>query len=365
MQNSKVVDITSLVGLEVKHNVNSHVRKSFGVGNIIEVANNKICIQFASGDKKLFQYPMCFSEFISFTKEVPLEIEDMIECDLDGLQSKVEKEKEDFLIRIQDFGRTPVIEHNFWAVKRPYLDLDCSCSKVQMKNNVNAKYTVCQKSLCKDCVLGKGTSFEDLSLKYSKDGGCPESLMSTTLILEQSTRSKVNVGDVLVFTCIPDGCREQDRLVYGFTVVESVTKNENEVILSLNKEKTCILDYDIAIGFKFWDVMVNVKKPEVMLFGNSHSKKLTDMQASQYVKMICSTLEHEEVSLLTEMCGYIGIGENEIKENKGALVLLEEASESDIEDDLEENIDTDEIFVSKVKPSRVIDEDVYDDIDDI
>lgn len=365
MQNSKGVDITSLIGLEVQHSVISHIRKSFGIGNIIEVSNNKITIQFTSGDKKLFQYPMCFSEFISFTKEVPLEIEDMIECDLDGLQSKIEKEKEDFLIRIQDFGKTPVIEHNFWAVKRPYLDLNYNCSKVQMKNNVNAKYTVCQKSLCKDCVLGKGSSFEDVLLKYSKDGGCPESLMITTLILEQSTRSKVNVGDVLIFTCIPDGCREPDRLVYGFTVIDSVTKNENEVVLGLNKEKTCILDYDISLGFKFWDVMINAKKPEVMLFGNSHSKRLTDMQALQYIKMVCSSLEHEEISLLTEMCSYIGIGENEIKENKGALVYLDEASEGDIAEDLEVNIDSDEIFVTKSKPSRVVDEDVYDDIDDI
>lgn len=359
---SESVDRNSLVGIRVEHTPANKVRKSFGVGSISAVTETSIVVTFDSGEVKSFSYPICFKQFLKCLDEVSIDLKDMIECDVDGHLSKMEKEKEEFLARVQNFGKANIVEHSFWAIKRPYLDLDCSCSKVQMGNNVKAKYTVCQNSLCKNCIIQNTMSFDDVSLAYTRAGGCPESLVKENMKLQQSLRSKIDVGDVVIFTAIPYGGREQERFVYGFAVIEAVEQNESYKTLSLNPSNLFVLDYDIAVNYRFWDVMVNAKKPDVMLFGNSHAKKLSDMQAAQYVKML--SLENN-YPVFTDVCSYLGISESEIKDNNGALILLDETSEIIADDDLEENIDSDEEFTTKIKPTRVVDEDAFDDIDDI
>ena len=180
-----------------------------------------------------------------------------------------------------------------------------------------------------------------------------------------SKRNKITVGDVVLFTCIPMGFKEQDRMVYGYSVVLEVIDNPTYYEIKLDSDKTYFMDYESASNCKFWDVMVNVKKPEVMLFGNSHCKKLTDMQMAQYLRMLYDASNDEELySKYKDMLSYVGVLEEEIVDNNGALIQAEtELEDNDLDEENDEENDEDEGL--NIKPRGYVrDEESYDDVDD-
>jgi hypothetical protein len=121
-------------------------------------------------------------------------------------------------------------------------------------------------------------------------------------------------------------------MVYGFSVVTEVIDQKLYYDVKLDPDKTYFADFETATGYKFWNVMVNSKNPDVMLFGNSHLKRLTDMQMAQFIRMICGDSDDSEViSRYKDILAYIGISETEIVENNGALIQLEPAENTDEE----------------------------------
>ena len=123
-------------------------------------------------------------------------------------------------------------------------------------------------------------SYDDLSDTYNMNGGCAEMLIPSTNLVKISKRNKIEENDVLVFTCIPKDEREQDRIVYGCGVVKQVVSKDDYNEVYLNPDLSYFSDYDNAVENKFWNVSVNTTKPGVMLFGNSHCKRLRKLHSS-------------------------------------------------------------------------------------
>lgn len=350
------VDTNSLVGIKVKHNIKGFLKKSFGSGVIIFADENKFSVEFDTVGVKQFSYPISFINHIELDDSVSTDIKNMIDCDIEAYLLK-EQEKVDKLHKLAEVKYTKSHEFNYIALKRPYVDLNCYCSQAQVKANVSAKFTICQNCSCKDCSLGK-LDYRNLVDSYNSLGGCQEALIGTNYEFKLSKRNKLSVGDVLLFTYVPVGCKEQERMVYGYAVVEDVYDDNLYYTIKLNKDKTYIFDYESASGFKFWDVMINNKKPDVMLFGNSHCKKMTDMQMAQYLRMMYEYVEDEDMlANYRNILSYIGISENEIVENKGALIQIENAL-NDYAEEEEEEVDS-----IPRRSAYTRDEDAYDDID--
>ena len=312
--------------------------------------NAKVELPFG---QKMFSYPSCLLNFLEFTGEVSKDLQDMIDCDLEEYNNKLEKAKAD-LERVASVQYSRSKSYSYIALKRPYVDGAYSCSKAQMKSNVNSKFTFCQNCDCKTCIAGK-MSYDDLSDTYNMNGGCAEMLIPSTNLVKISKRNKIEENDVLVFTCIPKDEREQDRIVYGCGVVKQVVSKDDYNEVYLNPDLSYFSDYDNAVENKFWNVSVNTTKPGVMLFGNSHCKKLTAQQMAQYVKMLFSMVDSEEsAQQYFDILAHIGVAEADIEENKGALVLAKEKEQE------EEPV----IEAEEEDPDEVLQEDLYDDVDE-
>lgn len=345
-----------LVGSKVKHNVMANFKKSFGSGVIVSVDNNKLSVDFTSVGIKQFSYPIAFINHIVLDEPVTSEIKTMVDADIEVYLSK-EKEKLDNIHKLAEIKHHKLNEFSYVALKRPYLDMGVYCSKSQLKSNISAKFTLCQNCSCKECSMDK-LDYDTLISSYSESGGCPEALIGINYEFKLSKRNKLTVGDVLLFTYVPSGCKEQERMVYGYGVVDYIVEENSYYIIKLDKEKTYIFDYDSVSNFKFWDVMINNKKPDVMLFGNSHCKKMTDMQMAQYLRMMFEYAEEDEmIARYKDILSYIGISEDEIIKNNGALIKLE----NDLNDDDEE--EEEELESIPRRSTYVRDEDAYDDID--
>lgn len=397
-------NIRDLIGLEVEHSTAVSFVKPFGTGKIIDVLEDgsiRLVVDFSacmvkthmkrnkpnnvecntkekilekmmfykelsnSADGladntrkkqpfgvKVFSYPSCLINFLHFTHKVNKEVQDMIDCDLEEYQNKLTKAKAD-LERVANMQHSKVKTFNYIALKRPYVDGAYSCSKVQMKNNVNSKFTLCQNCDCKNCVSGK-MKYEELVDTYNMDGGCAELLIPSNNMVKISKRNKIEQDDVLVFTCIPKDEKEQDRIVYGCAVVQQVRSCADYNEVYLNSDLSYFCDYDSAMDNKFWDVCINTAKPDVMLFGNSHCKKLTAQHMAQYVKMLFKMVDTDEAAQqYLDILSHLGISEGDIEENKGALVYIK-SKEQEEEPVIEEEEEADDILK----------EDLFDDVDE-
>lgn len=414
---AEMANIMDLAGLKVRHLTKVSWKKPFGVGTISEVlsvneGNAKLKVLFeeeketkSKGKKKttksvsksvsdstevkketvekLFSYPSCFIDFLEFIDEVSDDIEEMIDCDIEAYKERERLEQEE-LHRLALAKAVKQKEFNCIALKRPYVDGVYSCTSTQMKNNVNSKYTFCQNSNCKACMAGE-MSYDDLSKEYNDAGGCAELLIPSTYNLHMSLRNKVEKGDVIIFTCIPKDSKEQDRFVYGCGVVDTVSNKETYNDVTLDEGLSYFVDYDLASNNKFWDVMLNLNKPGVMLFGNSHCRKIKDnQQVAQFIRMLFTDEHYKDVdddelqAKYETLLNYVGINAEDIEENKGALVLAAKeesknkkkdkkaaAKEEEVSDeDYSEDYEDDDTDTEDVKEKKVADSDDFSYIED-
>lgn len=300
-----------LIGQEVLH-------KAFGKGKIIELAHDKITVEFKNGVKQL-AYPDVFNDFMKV--QDPL-MEKVVQKDL---QSKFDDQK-----KLDDENNEAWEEH----ISKKQIVPVKSKKKV---SKPKATKPVNRANIAFKCNMtdGERLDFSD-GFKWT---GCGENeLLNMWQAMTGSDKAddnknkamklkRVQSNSLCVLTMREPNHKEEDRFIFGVFLVED-TKELDRIEASFVRSKTTFkmaLTPDEAHQMKFWKYHSNANKPETPSWSSGIHRYFLDDQAVQILRDIVAVKKGSDDAPLAErfLAYFIDVNAvdlDHVGEPSGALV---------------------------------------------
>ena len=330
-----------MLGATVRHNV-------WGEGTIVAQADSVITVSFSFGDKK-FVFPDAFECFLTTDDEALLEKIAEIKAikEIKGQEADVPDVKTEPAKVGPKKKKCPrPVERSNVAFKCNFCDGGSSaacigykrvCSDAILRYNIEtAKHVWCNSdSPCKKYLNGE-ISRADLENQFV----CYESEMLTEWkacagVVQNGLDKgkpmkllKVQNNSLCVLTTRLPDMAEDTRFVFAvFLVDESYEGDGRETGYVTNHSKWRIeLTPEEAKQMLFWNYYWNKNAPDKIVFGSGLHRYLDDIQAAQILcDIVAVKKDQEEKELAQEFlhhfCTVVGLDEDEIPQNAGALKL--------------------------------------------
>lgn len=287
------------------------IHKKYGKGIITEIANNRIQVFFSEEDKTVkFQYPNAFEQFLEFKdsklqSDVKNKIIELKSAKIEKLYNTVKKvnsPKDKKSRSAQDKGNI-AIKCTFCNGGESVDSLGFAglCDEDNIRTNIKAGRSLCNKAECKNFYDNKITYEQLLEIYKNKGSMCYESIMLTDWIVYAGVHNsgkyagqpkkfrEVSKNGITFLTTKFPGTKEQDRVIFGAYIIEEYFEgnNEEEGYIAANLDYCIQLSPEEAKKCKFWEFYYNNKNPERIQFGSALHKYFSNNQTMQILEKIC------------------------------------------------------------------------------
>lgn len=306
--------------------------KIFGRGQIVGFENNYVMVLFdESKTEKKFTYPTVFGEFLELdNKSLFKEIEKDITKYTENVEEnkRIIEEREKLAIDIKSKGvkvkhvksiPAKITDSNNIAFKCNYCDggnnkgvvgFKGVCSDDTIKYNIKvAKHIWCKQpeNKCYKHLQGEISReeicefYETTKSEFSKSV-CYESQMleiwnagaGITQTGDEKgkpmTLRNVKANSLALLTTKLPYAKDADRFIFAVFLIDENYEGDNtdEGYVGANPKYRIQLSLDESKKLRFWDYYFNPNKPEKIIFGSGLHRYVTDIQAAQVLKNICS-----------------------------------------------------------------------------